>query len=570
MSEELNPLKIYVGWDSREDIAYQVCRESILEHASVPVEIIPLKQKTLRKHGHYWRDIDPLGSTEFTFTRFLVPELAEHEGWALFIDCDFVFLDDVKKLFDLADDKYAIMCAKHDYTPSNKHKMDGKGQFPYPRKNWSSMMLWNCGHRSNRSVTAHFVNDPAKDGKYLHRFTWLQDKEIGEVSHEWNWLVNWYKEPQDGSPKALHYTEGGPWFEEYERCEYAVDWYRVHKKYSQQTINNFGEKQRRWQETVSINTLNFPQETKNLFQKIVEYKVDPESNFYSHSFNELKNLLEENMGNKVAAINTSDTGFEKKGHQYDVVLEAFARGSNGIISTWETELPKDSALIIRGVGGGSQKAFKHCWETGRDFYCVDTGYMGNNKKKTYHRVTKNNLQNLGPIIERDAARLKYLGWSFNRFTPGSKILICPPSKKVMDLFDQPDPETWTKNTVEELKKYTDRPIEIRLKPNRTERVTNKTIWQALEDDVHCLITYNSIAATEALLAGKAAIALGPNAAQVLCNKSLSEVESLRYPGRDEMEMFARHLSYCQFTHAELQNGFAWEIVNDLERNNESN
>jgi hypothetical protein len=127
-------LKIYIGWDSREDIAFQVAKQSILEHASVPVDIIPIKQKFLRKDGVYLRDEDKLGSTEFTFTRFLVPYLNEYKGWALFIDCDFLFKDDVKKLFDQAKDQYALMCAQHEYNPKNKVKMDGQKQTNYPRK----------------------------------------------------------------------------------------------------------------------------------------------------------------------------------------------------------------------------------------------------------------------------------------------------------------------------------------------------------------------------------------------------------------------------------------------------
>lgn len=231
LNEETKPLKIYIGWDSREDIAYQVAKLSIENHATVPVEIIPLKQKELRKKELYWREVDKLAATEFTFTRFLIPELNEFKGWALFIDCDFVFLDDVKKIFDQADSKYAIMCAQHKYTPKPGIKMDGQQQHIYPRKNWSSMMLINCEHPSNRVVTKEFVNDPHKTGAHLHRFSWLKDKEIGKLSHEYNWLVGWYKEPEDGSPKVLHYTEGGPWFKEYENCEYANEWYRVERQY---------------------------------------------------------------------------------------------------------------------------------------------------------------------------------------------------------------------------------------------------------------------------------------------------------------------------------------------------
>ena len=227
LSEEIKPLKIFVGYDSREDIAYEVCKQSIYNTASVPVEVIPLRQDKLRSQNWYWRDEDKLGSTEFTFTRFLVPFLTDYSGWALFIDCDFIFKQDVADLFALADDKYAVMCAHHDYTPKEGEKMDGKAQLPYPRKNWSSMVLWNCGHASNKAVTLDLINHADTTGAYLHRFSWLPDKFVGKITHEWNWLVGWYKEPKDGKPKALHYTEGGPWFEECKECEYALDWISV-------------------------------------------------------------------------------------------------------------------------------------------------------------------------------------------------------------------------------------------------------------------------------------------------------------------------------------------------------
>jgi lipopolysaccharide biosynthesis glycosyltransferase len=238
LSVETKPLRIYIGWDSREDIAYQVAKLSIENLASVPVEIIPLKQKELRKKGLYWREVDKLAATEFTYTRYLIPELNEFKGWALFIDCDFVFLDDVKNIFDQADNRYAIMCAQHDYAPAERIKMDGKVQTVYPRKNWSSMMLINCGHPDNKVLTVDVVNDSEKTGAFFHRFSWLSDDKIGQLSHEYNWLVGWYKEPKDGSPKVLHYTEGGPWFKEYENCEYAVEWYRVERQYLNKIIKS--------------------------------------------------------------------------------------------------------------------------------------------------------------------------------------------------------------------------------------------------------------------------------------------------------------------------------------------
>ena len=214
-------MKVFVGWDSREDIAYQVCKHSILSKQP-NVEVIPLKQNELRKQGLYWRDVDKLASTEFTFTRFLIPELAHYQGWALFMDCDMILTTDIKELFDQADDKYAVMCVQHDYTPREGIKMDGQQQTVYPRKNWSSVMLINCSHPSNQILHKELVNDPDISGAYLHRFSWLKDEEIGELDHTWNYLVGVYDDIE--VPKLIHYTEGGPWFENYRDCEFHELW----------------------------------------------------------------------------------------------------------------------------------------------------------------------------------------------------------------------------------------------------------------------------------------------------------------------------------------------------------
>ena len=159
-------MKVFVGYDTREDMAYQVCKHSIERH-SPTAEVIPLKQSDLKRQGWYSRSPDKLASTEFTFTRFLV----------------------------------------------------------YPRKNWSSMMLINCGHPANKRLNIDLVNEKELNGAYFHRFSWLEsDDQIGELSPEWNWLVGHYNEPKDGSPKLLHYTEGGPWFENYRHCQYNQVW----------------------------------------------------------------------------------------------------------------------------------------------------------------------------------------------------------------------------------------------------------------------------------------------------------------------------------------------------------
>lgn len=222
--------KAYVGYDPREDIAYQVCEHSLNTH-SPTLLVQPLRQADLRASGVYRREPDPLASTEFTYTRFLVPYLQEYRGWALFCDCDFVWLADARTLFDQADDRYAVMVVKHDYVPTNAVKMDNCRQTQYPRKNWSSMILWNCAHKSNRQLTPDMVN--TQSAQFLHRFQWLQDDEIGSVDRTWNWLVGWYQEPDDGEPRALHYTEGGPWFPQYRRCEYHKVW----KQYLKDCLN---------------------------------------------------------------------------------------------------------------------------------------------------------------------------------------------------------------------------------------------------------------------------------------------------------------------------------------------
>ncbi|MEO1001240.1 MAG: glycosyltransferase, partial [Pseudomonadota bacterium] len=209
MAEDI--IRIFVGWDSREPIAYDVCAHSIHRHASRPVEVQPIKLADLVEKGLYTREIDPLASTEFTYSRFLTPHLAGFSGWAIFCDCDFLFTADVAGLWDLRDETKAVMCVHHDHRPSEAVKMDGAKQTVYPRKNWSSLMLFNCDHPSTRRLTPEVVN--RETGAYLHRMAWADDSEIGAVPETWNWLEGWSEKPAEGPPAVIHYTRGGPWFE---------------------------------------------------------------------------------------------------------------------------------------------------------------------------------------------------------------------------------------------------------------------------------------------------------------------------------------------------------------------
>ncbi len=215
-------LKVYIGWDSREDIAFQVAKATLLEKASIDVEVHPIKLQELVDQGVYTREVDPLASTEFTYSRFFTPWLADYKGWALFCDCDFLFFGDVAELLRYKDDTKAVACVHHDYTPTEGVKMDGKVQTNYPRKNWSSFMLFNCEHPSTRQLTPELVN--SQTGAYLHRLQWAKDSEIGEIPEEWNWLEGWSTKPTQGFPKGVHYTNGGPWFHNWQDVEYADVW----------------------------------------------------------------------------------------------------------------------------------------------------------------------------------------------------------------------------------------------------------------------------------------------------------------------------------------------------------
>ena len=214
-------LKIFIGWDSREQDAYDVCIKSLKEHASQELDIFPIVRETLIETGEYFREQPEAGSVEFTYTRFLTPYLSDHKGWALFIDCDFLFTKDIAELFAMADEKYALMCVKHDYIPKNAIKMDGQKQVTYPRKNWSSCILWNCEHPSNKALTKDIVS--TESGAYLHRFQFLNDEEIGEIPLEWNWLEGEYDKPET-PPAVIHFTNGGPWFDDWQEVDYADLW----------------------------------------------------------------------------------------------------------------------------------------------------------------------------------------------------------------------------------------------------------------------------------------------------------------------------------------------------------
>ena len=220
-------MKIYVGHDSREDIAYQVCEHSI-KRRDPSAEVIPLKQKQMRDQGLYTRPVDKLASTEFTFTRFFVPYMNDFKGWAVFCDSDMVFLTDANNLFANLDTTKAVYCVQHDYNPPEGLKMDGQAQLQYPRKNWSSMMIFN--NAKCTALSPDYVNSAT--GLELHQFKWLESEDlIGNLGVEWNHLVGEYEYSKNA--KLVHYTEGGPYFKNYKDCHYADEWFDTFKESTQ-------------------------------------------------------------------------------------------------------------------------------------------------------------------------------------------------------------------------------------------------------------------------------------------------------------------------------------------------
>ncbi len=212
-------VRVFIGYDPREAIAFNVLAHSIQRRASRPVAIAPVMLSQLG--ALMWRERHPLQSTEFSFSRFLVPYLCGYEGWAMFMDCDMLMLDDVARLWELRDDRYAVMCVHHNHVPEEETKFLGQPQTRFEKKNWSSVMLLNCARC--RALTPDYVNSAS--GLELHRFHWLESEElIGEIPHRWNHLVDYDPAAPVDEISNLHYTTGGPYFEDYEDCGYADLW----------------------------------------------------------------------------------------------------------------------------------------------------------------------------------------------------------------------------------------------------------------------------------------------------------------------------------------------------------
>jgi lipopolysaccharide biosynthesis glycosyltransferase len=214
----MKPIPVFIGYDPREAIAYHVCANSIIRNSSQPVAIVPVALNLFKEYSETHTD----GSNHFIYTRFLVPYLQDYTGHAIFIDGDMIVRGDIAELWNMRDHTCDVQVVKHDYQTRMPVKYLGAKNENYPRKNWSSVILWNCASFPNRKLTPDFVQH--NTGSFLHRFSWLDDARIGELPPAWNWLPDEYGPNADA--KLLHYTLGTPCFQEFADTPQGNEWHR--------------------------------------------------------------------------------------------------------------------------------------------------------------------------------------------------------------------------------------------------------------------------------------------------------------------------------------------------------
>ena len=214
----MKPIPIFIGYDPREAIAYHTCANSIIRQSSKPVAIIPLALNLFNDYTETHTD----GSNQFIYSRFLVPHLMDYQGHAIFIDGDMIVRGDITELWNLASPYMDVQVVKHDYKTRMPVKYLGAKNENYPRKNWSSVIIWNCNSWTNRRLTPDWIENAT--GAELHRFTWITDDRIGELPKEWNWLPDEYG--PNSNAKLLHYTLGTPCFHEFATTPQGDEWHR--------------------------------------------------------------------------------------------------------------------------------------------------------------------------------------------------------------------------------------------------------------------------------------------------------------------------------------------------------
>lgn len=232
-------IKVFCGWDPRDITGYNVCRQSLMDHASIRVSFKPLIQWKLRRGKIFNRPyrVDERGqmwdirenrtfSTEFSYTRFLIPYLCNYKDeWVVFCEPDMMWRADIAELLELTSRQKSLICVKHNHRPVETKKMNDIRQETYHRKNWSSLMVINPAR--NVELTIHRVG--TSDKEWLHGLSWLRDDEIGELPEEWNWLEGWSS--PDLEPKIVHYTRSLPDMTD-QILAYNDDWWKIADEFS--------------------------------------------------------------------------------------------------------------------------------------------------------------------------------------------------------------------------------------------------------------------------------------------------------------------------------------------------
>jgi lipopolysaccharide biosynthesis glycosyltransferase len=214
----MKPIPIFIGYDPREAVAYHVCANSIIRHASVPVSIIPLALNNFKEYTETHTD----GSNQFIYSRFLVPYLMDYSGQAIFMDGDMIVRGDIAELWALRDLGKDVQVVKHNYKTKMTEKYLGSKNEDYPCKNWSSVMIFNCNNYPTKKLTPEYIQKST--GAHLHRFMWTSEDRVGALPPEWNWLPDEYGANPDA--KLLHYTLGTPCFHEFATTTMADEWHR--------------------------------------------------------------------------------------------------------------------------------------------------------------------------------------------------------------------------------------------------------------------------------------------------------------------------------------------------------
>ena len=308
-------------------------------------------------------------------------------------------------------------------------------------------------------------------------------------------------------------------------------------------------------------------EIRAIFDNILKYRVDPAGSTYGITLQTLHEQIAALPVNNIVSTD-SEYRYERKGHMYDPILQSFVQGAGGQISNWTKEEFNKTPVVLRGIT--KRKQMQSCKAAGRDFFYIDTGYFGNERTvanpqgwKHWHRIVKNNLQH-GEIIDRPDDRLKRFNKEFRPWNKnGRKILIAKPDIKPCKFYDI-DLDGWVEDTVDTIKKYTDRPVEVRERaPKRQDRTSTDTLQRALDNDVFALVTFNSVAAIESVFHGIPAFTLAPtNAASPVSLQDLSQIENPYYADQDKLHAWAGHLSYGQFHVNELRDGSAKQKLKD--------